>query len=599
MRYLVYAYILECKALQNVGMRFDPRYDITVDVDQKVICISRVVSTVCNLYGDNIYSTTVIVGNNGAGKTSTLRFLLEALVSGDGIKDANGIIITFDAQNNLLEVYMPKSSKYKVDANGVNYRYADECQSIETFFYSGYNNPLTMEADVLTMQWDGLTNACDGCLLTRDLQEYGNEISTDGRFTFREYASAHNYQNQWRICTFLSEYQGDVKSILHLPRIVHILPNTSGCWGLENRINEKKNNIKPKEYLIPKNWIPKEKRCAEIIYHCLYNLVADKVVKRDVVLGSIDSWLENSIKYYSGNIVNDFDGYVQVCEKEDHNDYSAALRKIHTVVEFLYNHARLDEYTYEPSFFFDFEQDGGLISRLLDLVNYNRIFLTCRYFDMNYAHKPSSWSALSSGEMALLNMYSRIYYTLKTKRSLYNNAPVPVLYVFDEAEIAFHPEWQRKYVRYISAFLNEMAAHANRQFQIILTSHSPIILSDIPIECTIMLKRSMEDGMTDNVASTKPQTFGTNIFELYRDSFFLEGGLVGELAQGYIKQIDDDITQLQHPDAGQLDELRKRIALIGDGNIRSYLLLQLGKYDHQAMIHYYQEQIERLRHEQN
>lgn len=121
-----------------------------------------------------------------------------------------------------------------------------------------------------------------------------------------------------------------------------------------------------------------------------------------------------------------------------------------------------------------------------------------------------------------------------------------------------------------------------------------------------MLRRG-NDGLTRNVSESRQQTFGTNIFELYRDSFFMEGGLVGEFAQEYIHRLSNEIDGLQNPDATEVENLRKRIDLIGDRNISEYLIEQLETKmmrealieDYQQRIRHYQQQIERLQHEQN
>ena len=44
-------------------------------------------------YNETTYSVTSIVGNNGAGKTSALRFLMEAVVEGYHAHGINGIVV--------------------------------------------------------------------------------------------------------------------------------------------------------------------------------------------------------------------------------------------------------------------------------------------------------------------------------------------------------------------------------------------------------------------------------------------------------------------------------------------------------------------------
>ena len=104
-----------------------------------------------------------------------------------------------------------------------------------------------------------------------------------------------------------------------------------------------------------------------------------------------------------------------------------------------------------------------------------------------------------------------------------------------------------------------------------------------------MLKYAV-DGETINVNYNRKQTFGSNVFELYRDSFFLEGGMVGEFAQNKLKQLEGAI------DAGDITEkTRQTIALIGDERIQGYMLKKIAHSDVDAEIAYHEERIRQLR----
>jgi ABC-type multidrug transport system ATPase subunit len=98
----------------------------------------------------------------------------------------------------------------------------------------------------------------------------------------------------------------------------------------------------------------------------------------------------------------------------------------------------------------------------------------------------------------------------------------------DEPMNSFHPEWQRK-------FLNELIKipkYLEINLNIITTTHSPFILSDLPKENVIFLK----DGKQVDGVSMK-QTFGANIHTLLSDSFFMNDGLMGEFAKSKIEEI--------------------------------------------------------------
>ena len=78
----------------------------------------------------------------------------------------------------------------------------------------------------------------------------------------------------------------------------------------------------------------------------------------------------------------------------------------------------------------------------------------------------------------------------------------------------------------------------NKQIQLILTSHSPFLVSDLPKENVIFLEKEENTGLckVSKLESMK-HTFGANIHTLLTDSFFMKGGLVGEFAQSKIDEV--------------------------------------------------------------
>ena len=73
-----------------------------------------------------------------------------------------------------------------------------------------------------------------------------------------------------------------------------------------------------------------------------------------------------------------------------------------------------------------------------------------------------------------------------------------------------------------------------KNLHIIIASHSPFILSDLPKENIIFL----EEGKQVKPFKGK-QTFGANIHTLLSDGFFMSDGLMGEFAKGKIEEIKD------------------------------------------------------------
>ncbi len=141
--------------------------------------------------------------------------------------------------------------------------------------------------------------------------------------------------------------------------------------------------------------------------------------------------------------------------------------------------------------------------------------------------------------------------------------------MLDEPTNSFHPNWQKRYINYYIDFLKDNFPDKN--FHIILTTHSPFLISDLPKENIIFLDTDKEgncivvDGLKE-----KKQTFGANIHTLLSDSFFMEEGLIGEFAKS---KIDKVIELLNKSDLEkeELEYCEKIISIIGEPIIKNQL----------------------------
>ena len=121
MNHLCYINIFDYRNLHNVDMTFDSRYDFSLDRKRNVLSIEKRKGVADGFWGKNVYSLTAIVGNNGAGKSTALRFILEALVEGSGSrKELKGMIVTVDDEEGF-SIYVPEELQrvYRCNVKGV------------------------------------------------------------------------------------------------------------------------------------------------------------------------------------------------------------------------------------------------------------------------------------------------------------------------------------------------------------------------------------------------------------------------------------------------------------------------------------------------
>ena len=130
---------------------------------------------------------------------------------------------------------------------------------------------------------------------------------------------------------------------------------------------------------------------------------------------------------------------------------------------------------------------------------------------------------LSQGERKLFTEFLMIYDAIKTLDKQ------DIFIVLDEPDLTLHPDWQKKYT---SELIGLLSNFTEKNFHIIITSHSPFVLSDLPKENVIFLEKGIQ-----KYPFKDKQTFGANIHTLLSDGFFMSDGLMGEFAKGKIEEI--------------------------------------------------------------
>ena len=188
-----------------------------------------------------------------------------------------------------------------------------------------------------------------------------------------------------------------------------------------------------------------------------------------------------------------------------------------------------------------------------------------------------SWRNMSSGENAMLNIYSRFYFAAK-KLEASQEPENDLVILIDEGEVYLHPHWQSQLLNNLIEYLplifnnNNRASLKQRNIQIILTSNSPFIISDLPSTSVVFLKKEKEKSIVLNGLDDYNQTFAANIHSLLAHSFFMEDGLMGAFAK---RKINDLIYLLVNESVHDLlpreKEIEKTINIIGEPVIRNKL----------------------------
>ncbi|MBD7910038.1 ATP-binding protein [Clostridium sp. Sa3CVN1] len=169
------------------------------------------------------------------------------------------------------------------------------------------------------------------------------------------------------------------------------------------------------------------------------------------------------------------------------------------------------------------------VFKIYDKYIYNQ------YSDLNMRFKIKILN-LSEGEKNFLDLSSKIFdIVTKTEKNKLS------IILLDEPDQSLHPEWSRRFIKYLC---DEMKQYENKKIQIVLSTHSPFMVTDIMSEhvyCFENIKNVKEESKINICSMNKKgngihNTFGANIYEILKDSFTLEK-TIGEFSYDIITQL--------------------------------------------------------------
>lgn len=191
-----------------------------------------------------------------------------------------------------------------------------------------------------------------------------------------------------------------------------------------------------------------------------------------------------------------------------------------------------------------------------------------KYNDLSGKNKSLhfSWRNLSSGEIQLLNLCTSLYLAIKDSKHR------DVLILLDEAEISLHPMLQKKIISVLSGMLDSSELQ-EKNIQVVLSTHSPFILSELPFNCLILLKKDdLGNVVVQNELENIPATLGANIHDLFSHSFFLSDGLIGEYAKEKINEVANNLLKNNVNESLDRNYIEKFINQIGEPIIKAKLI---------------------------
>ncbi|MGJ0359257.1 AAA family ATPase [Aliarcobacter cryaerophilus] len=564
---LIYLYIEDYKNIKNQGFNFSSKFTCKYDEVKKTLQIDEKNNHIENFFGENI-NVTAIVGENGSGKSSVLEVLTLLYWQGLILKrEDKTFFIFFDGAKFYMqcENYKNLSSNIK-ESTLLNSLKNNTKFKIDDIFCPRASMPLISFTNCIT---DLTTNERFKPLQTYAYFYNGIQPSKpmmDSVENNDNFSSKFKYLNTLdnSFFDFINE-----KFIFDTYRIEIYFSE------IESYIVQL-NNEELKELLTFQNQkIPEKELLHKLCIAFFIELISMLLLKNYTKNKSIA--LEEKNKYLKETIEDDL---IQILKKDlNHIDkfkevYDYCDKKFGKLIdsvkelfskenlayiqnEFVLEHPSKDiSYTRLLSKYFKVEYDFKSNKLLYMLEKYNIL----RYNFFGGSSEKYSFLQLSSGEKSYLNLLTNFAYTLNMVQDDYKG-----ILLFDEIELSFHPNWQKKIVKDLLYIFNKALKRKKLELHLILTSHSPFILSDIPKQNIVFLK----DGKQVD-ALEKKQTFGANIHTLLADGFFMDGGLMGEFAKSKIEEV---IKYLNDENLGikSKEEAQKIINIIGEPILKNQL----------------------------
>ncbi|MDT7828338.1 AAA family ATPase [Pricia sp. S334] len=560
-----------------------------------------------------LLNVNAIVGQNGAGKSSIFDSIRRLFIENPYALPSNNIYLFFEtATGNELKTV---SSIWDVDQETLSFVTRDDTFSInqersnskfKTIYYSPHfdyrYNPRFDNVDNYDISFDKV--------LQEDIRDLQNKTTAESSLNYSVNQEL-TFKNSLRQIAFLSSdlvsKDKIFKNLFDFPEFgeARLLINgykVGGEWNTPRAFRPALKIIKEKLKKELDDWhlVRKFKSQSRVSNQIEVNkYLLKRHILRDV-LSVLERQMEKQNHYLSEgefsyttftrdsnhlDAYNSFLTFINNSKLKFGSDeiqpfltipISNLLEKLYSLIENISEEGKV-----ETNVFFVSNEQAAIILKyqrefLINVINYYSSFIKKSkkinkgsLIDGFINYMPSR-RRLSSGELALLNFYSRLYDFLFNRlggetKSL-DEAENYIL-LLDEADLGFHPIWKKKFVNSMAKTIPYFFSSLENSptVQILFTTHDPLTLSDLPNKNIIYLRRNAiteETEVLEYSDSSHPnKSFAANITDLLADSFFVEDGLLGDFAK---EKINKTIDWLRNKDDLNNSNYHKKIIQIID-----------------------------------
>ena len=538
------------KLFKEQIFNFSDEYKVDFNFEANELKIDKNPDYIENFYGDSIYNISPIVGINGTGKSTLLELIKYVTQNSDSHLNNN---------NSYFKVFKD-NEKFKVKQYNMTVR------ENENFEING-DNGLPQEINMNTViSYFNLHN-----------QSFGGGSGLVDNNTVGMEANWSPLENYYRVYSefYSKEIFSDFKFKISLTRS-YFSPDS-----LTQALNNKKELIKEVCLTLITNIRDK-------IFDTLRATNKEKgesLVVLDSILAQIadyksedkDDW-ESDIKFYENKMKDLDDAFYLLKEGFYDVSYFEVFQRISSVL-FLFK-----------NYIIGIENEKIIVEFPRNLSQNQNFLKICKKFDSlckflnRYSYLGLSILnfdsfCMSAGEINFIRLFSNALFSQQQFNDIKD-----YIFLIDEIEMGMHLEWSRKLIDNFIEFLKRKRQREDVSLQLVFTTHSPYMLSDIKPGNVIMIEKNQETGYSEG--KVLQNTFAKNIQEIMKENLIdniygdfalakinsMIGRLNGKEDQEGNEEENQEGNEEENQEGNEEEKLLKEIHLISEPILRNILL---------------------------
>lgn len=543
---LCFVWVSNFKNLQDFSAGLSNHIGFQYDMKTQTLhCFDK--DPMPKLFGEKVTSITGILGLNGAGKTNTLELICRVLKTPEKLKSDYLVVYEIDNKffyasniktkiNSSFEIF--ESQKNDLDffhtiyfSNVYDKNYLDFGGSVVDVSTNNKNNPRT-----LALQKDNRESDFQNDLDFLESKEFRLiELAPPSRIEIKidkSISSRHDHPLRNEKTQAITNYFSEIRKLNRRKGKLELATLTIQIEFLIGLVLSKSYDDEFLQFLTSN--IPSETAVDPEINNYILN-IRERFVQGNESI----PWNSNFFMFESLTLLLQLESFL------------AAMN------------FWMDETLKSSRYIFTIDYDRS--------ENFYYRHLACLLQGMRFSS--ITWAGISSGQRAYLNLFSSIWNGVRNNPFKERERKATLICI-DEGDLYLHPQWQ---LEFVDRLINSLPELSGGKIQVIFTTHSPILISDLPHQCIVLLTHDREQLMLspDN-SFGRPKSFGANFYDIYQYSFGLKQQRSGNLSSRYLKSIffmlDKENLSIEENNA-----LKLAMSVVDDDLVKFYIKKRVDK----------------------